>query len=165
MSEDQSPGSADRPDAQTPGSNPQGPKPFARLPFVAIAVVLLILVGASVYSLVKLSSVQASLSHAQQQIRATKSELSAEKQQVSADEQQLSTLESTVNSLPSDPLSGFSSMVCSNPDVYDSSTGQTITAYHPCADKTQTRTLTSRLSRQVLCYQCGCRNHITNAIY
>jgi hypothetical protein len=107
----------------------------AKIWLTGLAGLLLILVGASVYSLVELSSVQASLSHAQQQISATRSGLSAEQQQVSADEQQLSTLESTVNSLPSDPLSAFTSMVCSNSDVYETSTGQTITAYYPCTDK------------------------------
>jgi hypothetical protein len=54
---------------------------------------------------------------------------------VSSDEQQLTSLQSTVNSLPSDPLSAYGSMVCSNGGVYDISTGQTITAYYPCTDK------------------------------
>jgi hypothetical protein len=99
----------------------------ARFLNAAIAVVLLILAGASVFSFVELS-------HAQRQISATRSELSAEQQQVSSDEQQLTSLESRVNSPPSDPLSAFSSTVCSNPDVYDSSTGQTITAYYPCTE-------------------------------
>jgi hypothetical protein len=100
-----------------------------------LAGLLLILVGISVFSLVKLSSMQSSLSHAQQQIRSERSGLSAEQQQVSSDEQQLTSLQSTVNSLPSDPLSAYGSMVCSNGGVYDISTGQTITAYYPCTDK------------------------------
>ena len=99
----------------------------AKIWLTGLAGLLLILVGASVSSF-------AELSHAQQQISATRSELSAEQQQVSADEQKLSTLESTVNSQPSDPLSAFNSMVCSNPDVYDNSTGHTITAYYPCTE-------------------------------
>ncbi len=101
-----------------------------------LAGLLLILVGASVFSLVRLSSVQASLSHVQQQISAENSELSAEQQRVSADEQELSSLQSTVNSPPPDPLNTiYGGMVCSNGGVYDISTRQTITAYYPCTDK------------------------------
>jgi uncharacterized protein YlxW (UPF0749 family) len=101
-----------------------------------LAALLLILAGASVYSVMKLSSVQTSVSRAQQQISAEKSELSAEQQQVSTDEQELSSLQSTVNSPPPDPLnSTYGGMVCSNGGVYDISTGQTITAYYPCTDK------------------------------
>jgi hypothetical protein len=78
MSYEQPLGSPERPDIQPPGGpagqpsgrHSQGPKPFARFRNAAIAVVLLILVGTSVYSIVKVSSVQASLSHAQQQISA-----------------------------------------------------------------------------------------------
>jgi len=99
----------------------------ARFLNAAIAVVLLILAGASVFSFVELS-------HAQREISTTRSELSAEQRQVSSDDQELTSLESTVSSPPSNPLSAFSSMVCSNPDVYDSSTQQTITAYYPCTE-------------------------------
>jgi cell division protein FtsL len=125
---------------QSPPPTPEPEKRIARFRNAAIAGVLLILVGASVFSIVKLSSVQASLSHAQQQISAEKSELSAEQQRVSADEQELSSLQSTVNSPPPvpppDPLnSTYGDMVCSNGGVYDISTGQTITAYYPCTDK------------------------------
>ena len=99
---------------------------------IGLAGLLLILAGAAAYSTVKLSSVQASL---QRQVSSDKSELSAERQQVSSDEQQLTSLQSTVDSLPSDPLAAYGSMVCSNGGVYDISTGQTITAYYPCTDK------------------------------
>ncbi|MGH3191000.1 MAG: hypothetical protein ACRDOL_27900 [Streptosporangiaceae bacterium] len=101
---------------------------------IVLAGILVILAGVSALSLVELSGVQGRLSHSQQQIGATSSELSAEQDQVSADEAELSTLQSTVNALPSDPLSAFTSLVCSNPDVYDNSTGQTITAYYPCTE-------------------------------
>jgi cell division protein FtsL len=115
----------------------------AKIWLTGLAGLLLILVGASVFSLVRLSSVQASQSHVQQQISAEKSELSAEQQRVSADEQELSSLQSTVTSLqstvnspPPDPLNTiYGGMVCSNGGVYDISTGQTITAYYPCTDK------------------------------
>ncbi len=118
--------------AGSPGARKPG---AARVWLAGLAALLLILAGASVFSLVKLSGVQASLSHAQRQISSVKSELSAEQQQVRADEAQISTLQATVSSLPSDPLSAYSSMVCSNGGVYDISTGQTITAYYPCTDK------------------------------
>jgi hypothetical protein len=109
--------------------------PFARFRNAAIAVVLLILVGTSVYSLVKLSSVQASLSHAQQQISSEKSKLSAEQQQVSSDEQQISTLQSTVDSQLVNTLSslGKYDSVCSMSNVPFS--GQLETAYMPCTDQ------------------------------
>ena len=90
---------------------------------IGLAGVLLILSGASAHSLVKLSSVQASRSHAQQQLSSAKSELSAEQQQVSSDADQLTSLQSRVDGLSSDPLSAYSSMVCSNGGVYDISTG------------------------------------------
>ena len=127
--------------AMNTGSMPPQSGPDARklgVPkvwLIGLAGLLLILAGASVYSLVKLSGVQSSLSHAQQQISSEKAEVAAEQQQVSSDEQQLTSLQSTVNSLPSDPLSAYGSMVCSNGGVYDISTGQTITAYYPCTDK------------------------------
>jgi type II secretory pathway pseudopilin PulG len=120
-------------------SAPSGPgaRKFggAKMWLTGLAALLLILAGASAYGLVKLSSVQASLSRTQQQVSAERSELSAEQQQLNTDGQELSTLQSTVNTPAYDPLSAFTSMVCSNSDVYDSSTGQTITAYYPCTDK------------------------------
>jgi hypothetical protein len=82
---------------------------------------------------VKLSSMQASLSHAHQQISATRSELSAEKQQVSSDAQQISTLQSTVDTVSGlSSLAGYAS-VCSMSNVPFS--GQLETAYLPCTDQ------------------------------
>jgi hypothetical protein len=111
------------------GKNGPGVRKFgaAMIWLAVVSGFLLILAGVSVFGIVKLSSVQARLSHAQQQITGEKSELSS-------DEQELATLESKAASPPSDPLSAFGSMVCSNPDVYNRSTGQTITAYYPCSE-------------------------------
>jgi len=107
---------------------------------VAIAVALLILVGASVYSLVGLSSVQASLSHAQKQAAAAESQVSALQSEVAADQgalntaqSDLQTLQGTVGNLSS--LSVYTSKVCNSSDVYDDNTRQYITAYYPCTDE------------------------------
>ncbi len=127
-------------EAQSSRGSLQESKPFARFRNVAVAVVLLILVGASVYSVVKLSSVQASLSKAQQQISAEKSQVSAEQQQLSADEQKISTLQSTVDSQLVNSLSSFAKYgdVCSETNVPFS--GRLETAYFPCTDQNPART-------------------------
>jgi hypothetical protein len=93
------------------------------------------LVGISVSSFVEMSSLQASLSHAQQQISSEKSELSAEQQQVGGDEQKLSTLQSTVDSQLVNGLSSFAKYgyVCSTSNVQFGS--QQVTAYYPCTNK------------------------------
>ncbi len=70
----------------------------ARVWLAGLAGLWLISLAISIFSLVKVSSLQPGLSHAQQQITAAKSELSSQEQQVSTDEQTISTLQSSVNS-------------------------------------------------------------------
>lgn len=134
-------GSSDRPEAQMSGSRGQGPRPFARFRnvTVAVAVVLLILVGASVYSVVRLSSVQASLSHAQKQAAAAEHQVSALQNEMAADQGELNTAQSDITTLQGtvdglNSLSAYTSEVCNNSDVYDNNTKQYITAYYPCAN-------------------------------
>jgi hypothetical protein len=99
---------------------------------IGLAGLVLILAGVSVFSLVKLSSVQASL---QRQVSSEKSALSAEQQQVSTDQQKVSTLQSTVDSQLVTGLASFAKYdyVCSTSNVPFGS--RVVTAYYPCADK------------------------------
>jgi hypothetical protein len=131
------PSGSERPEAQLSGSNAQRPKPSARFGNVAVAVILLILVVSSVYSLVKLSSDQTSLSHAQKQAAAAETQVSTLQSEVAADQGELNTaqsdlltLQGTVGNLSS--LSAYTSKVCNSSDVYDDNTQQDITAYYPC---------------------------------
>jgi hypothetical protein len=101
--------------------------------FAGLAGLLVILAGVSVYGLVELSSVEASLSHAQQQVSSVRAALSAEQHRVSSDEQQISTLQSSVDTVSGlSSLAGYTS-VCSMTNVPFS--GQLETAYLPCTDQ------------------------------
>jgi glutamine synthetase len=122
---------------QSPPPAPEPEKRIARFRNAAIAGVLLILVGASVFSLVKLSSVQASLSHAQKQAAAAESQVSALQSEVAADQGELNTAQSDITTLQGtvdglSSLSVYTSKVCNNNDVYNDNTKQYITAYYPC---------------------------------
>jgi hypothetical protein len=88
------PSGSERPEAQLSGSNAQRPKPSARFGNVAVAVILLILVVSSVYSLVKLSSDQTGLSHAQKQAAAAETQVSTLQSEVAADQGELNTAQS-----------------------------------------------------------------------
>jgi uncharacterized protein HemX len=97
MNEEQPPSSPERPEAQPPGSNAQGRKPLARFGSVAVAVVLLILVGASVYSLVKLSSNTTNLAPLQQQVRTLQQQVRTLQAQVATDGSAITTLQGQVS--------------------------------------------------------------------
>ncbi len=135
MNETCAPGSSDRPGAQLSGGSAQLSKPFAHFRSVAgaVAVVLLIVVGASAYSLVKLSSLQANLSHAQRQAAAAENQVSALESGLNTAQSDITILQGTVNGLSS--LSAYTSKVCNSNDVYDDNTQQYITAYYPCTDE------------------------------